>query len=209
MTHDLDIIYVDEAILVCNKPAGLLSVPGKKPEDHDSLISRAVAHYPGAKVVHRLDCHTSGLMAIALDPDSERWMHAQFRERKVYKRYIAECAGSFGSDTGEVTYPLICDWPNRPKQMVCYERGKNALTRYTVLGRFGDHTRVALEPVTGRSHQLRVHMAELGHPILGDPFYATPTAFAMAPRLLLHAYELAFYHPITREYKKFKTPRIF
>lgn len=206
---DLDIIYLDEAIIVCNKPAGLLSVPGKKPEDWDSLITRVQQRYPAAKVVHRLDCHTSGLMVIALNLESERWMHAQFRERKVYKRYIAECAGRFEAGHGKIELPLICDWPNRPKQMVCYERGKQALTRFTVLGHYHDHARVALEPVTGRSHQLRVHMAAIGHPILGDPFYAPPAVEAMAPRLLLHAFELGFYHPTSGIFKKFKTKTIF
>lgn len=192
----LHVLYQDDHIIVVNKPSGLLSVPGKAPEHHDSIMARVQRDFPGAESVHRLDMATSGVMAVALTKAAERELKRQFREREPKKSYLARVWGHLEKDEGLVDLPLICDWPNRPKQKVCFETGKSAQTEYRVLSRDADGTtRVLLMPITGRSHQLRVHMLALGHPILGDKFYAHPEAKAMAPRLLLHARELWITHP--------------
>lgn len=182
--------------MVVNKPSGLLSVPGRAPEHKDSIMSRIQADFPQAESVHRLDMATSGVMVVALNKAAERELKRQFREREPKKSYLARVWGTLEQDEGMVDLPLICDWPNRPKQKVCFEQGKAAQTEYQVLARDDDGTtRVKLMPITGRSHQLRVHMLALGHPILGDGFYAHPAAKALAPRLLLHAQELCITHP--------------
>lgn len=192
----LHILYQDDHIMVVNKPSGLLSVPGRAPEHQDSVMTRILADYPQAQSVHRLDMATSGVMVVAMTKAAERELKRQFREREPRKHYIAQVWGHPEQDEGDVELPLICDWPNRPLQKVCFETGKAAQTHYQVLSRDADNSaRVRLTPLTGRSHQLRVHMQALGHPILGDGFYATPEALAMAPRLLLHAQELAITHP--------------
>lgn len=192
----LYVLYQDEHIIVVNKPSGLLSVPGKAPEHHDSIMARVQRDFPAAESVHRLDMATSGVMVVALTKAAERELKRQFREREPKKSYIARVWGHLEKDEGLIDLPLICDWPNRPKQKVCYETGKNAQTEYQVISRDdGGSTRVKLMPITGRSHQLRVHMLEIGHPILGDRFYAHPEAKAMAPRLQLHAQELCITHP--------------
>lgn len=195
----LDILYQDQAVVVFNKPSGLLTVPGKAPEHKDSLESRARLVWPGIRVVHRLDMATSGVVVMALTPDSQRELNRQFQQRETQKHYIATVAGVVAADFGSINLPLICDWPNRPKQKVCYQHGKASLTHYQVLQRTHCSSRLKLMPVTGRSHQLRVHMQWLGHPILGDKFYATAGAFAAAERLLLHAEKLEFHHPDTAE----------
>ncbi|WP_033575416.1 bifunctional tRNA pseudouridine(32) synthase/23S rRNA pseudouridine(746) synthase RluA [Dickeya chrysanthemi] len=200
----LHILYQDQHIMVVNKPSGLLSVPGRAEEHKDSIMTRIQAEFPAAESVHRLDMATSGVMVVALTKAAERELKRQFREREPKKSYIARVWGHLTQDDGLVDLPLICDWPNRPKQKVCFEQGKPAQTHYTVLSRDNDGTtRVKLMPITGRSHQLRVHMLALGHPILGDGFYAHPEAKALAPRLLLHAQELAITHPV------FNTPMHF
>ncbi|EHD20095.1 MULTISPECIES: bifunctional tRNA pseudouridine(32) synthase/23S rRNA pseudouridine(746) synthase RluA [Brenneria] len=200
----LHILYQDRHIMVVNKPSGLLSVPGRAPEHKDSVMSRIQADYPDAQSVHRLDMATSGVMVVALTKAAERELKRQFREREPKKSYIARVWGIMERDEGLIDLPLICDWPNRPKQKVCFEQGKAAQTEYQVLSRDGDGTtRVRLMPITGRSHQLRVHLLALGHPILGDGFYAHPAAKALAPRLLLHAQELCITHP------QFNTPMHF
>ncbi|MEI7374911.1 bifunctional tRNA pseudouridine(32) synthase/23S rRNA pseudouridine(746) synthase RluA [Dickeya chrysanthemi] len=200
----LHILYQDQHIMVVNKPSGLLSVPGRAEEHKDSIMTRIQADFPAAESVHRLDMATSGVMVVALTKAAERELKRQFREREPKKSYIARVWGHLTQDDGLVDLPLICDWPNRPKQKVCFEQGKPAQTNYTVLSRDNDGTtRVKLMPITGRSHQLRVHMLALGHPILGDGFYAHPEAKALAPRLLLHAQELAITHPV------FNTPMHF
>ncbi|SLM64644.1 MULTISPECIES: bifunctional tRNA pseudouridine(32) synthase/23S rRNA pseudouridine(746) synthase RluA [Dickeya] len=192
----LHILYQDPHIMVVNKPSGLLSVPGRAEEHKDSIMSRIQADFPTAESVHRLDMATSGVIAVALTKAAERELKRQFREREPKKSYVARVFGHLEQDEGLIDLPLICDWPNRPKQKVCFEQGKPAQTAYQVLSRDNDgSTRVKLMPITGRSHQLRVHMLALGHPILGDGFYASPEALAMAPRLLLHAQELAITHP--------------
>lgn len=194
----LHVLYQDEHIIAVNKPSGLLSVPGKAPEHNDSIMSRIKAEFPNAECVHRLDMATSGVIVVALNKEAERELKRQFREREPKKTYIARVWGHIEKEEGLVDLPLICDWPNRPKQKVCHETGKAAQTSYEVLEYEENATRVKLSPITGRSHQLRVHMLALGHPILGDRFYAHPQARAMAPRLQLHAQELFITHPAFR-----------
>jgi tRNA pseudouridine32 synthase/23S rRNA pseudouridine746 synthase len=197
----VDILYQDDHLLLVNKPSGLLSVPGRHPANRDCLISRLQLNFPQARIVHRLDMDTSGIMVIALSADCHRDLNQLFSERKVSKQYIAEVYGQVIDNKGCVQLPLICDWPNRPKQKVDIEKGKPANTGYQRLSHDPERncSRLLLTPVTGRSHQLRVHMAEIGHPILGCEFYAHQEALAMAPRLFLHASELAFIHPVTGE----------
>ncbi|CNF20891.1 TPA: bifunctional tRNA pseudouridine(32) synthase/23S rRNA pseudouridine(746) synthase RluA [Yersinia enterocolitica] len=192
----LQILYQDEHIMVINKASGLLSVPGRAPENKDSVMTRIQADFPSAESVHRLDMATSGVIVVALTKAAERELKRQFREREPKKSYVARVWGHLAQDEGLIDLPLICDWPNRPKQKVCYETGKSSQTQYQVLSRDADgSTRVKLSPITGRSHQLRVHMLAIGHPILGDGFYAHPEAKAMASRLQLHAQELCITHP--------------
>ncbi len=196
-TNDpLDIIHEDEAFLIVNKPADLLSVPGKALEHADCLETRLRDEYPDVLLVHRLDMATSGLMVFARNKDAQRHLGMQFEKRMTRKVYEACVWGDVEGDSGEIDLPLTCDWPNKPKQMVCYERGKPSQTRWQVLARDAGITRMALFPHTGRTHQLRVHMLELGHPILGDRFYSTGEAFAAADRMLLHARELSFRNPV-------------
>ncbi|MFV8799110.1 bifunctional tRNA pseudouridine(32) synthase/23S rRNA pseudouridine(746) synthase RluA [Yersinia sp. LJYL362] len=190
------VLYQDQHIMVVNKASGLLSVPGRAPENKDSVMTRIQADFPTAESVHRLDMATSGVIVVALTKAAERELKRQFREREPKKSYIARVWGHLAQDEGLIDLPLICDWPNRPKQKVCYETGKPSQTLYQVLSRDADgSTRVKLSPITGRSHQLRVHMLAIGHPILGDGFYAPPEAKAMASRLQLHAQELCITHP--------------
>lgn len=194
----LEFLFVDDFLIVVNKPAELLSVPGRGEGMDDCLASRVQKLYPDALIVHRLDMSTSGLLLLARGQEIHRQLSRLFRDRLVEKRYLAVIDGNLAEASGEVDLPLICDWPNRPRQKVDFEIGKHSLTRYTRLSKdlFSGTTRVELEPVTGRSHQLRVHMAALGHPILGDDLYGG-AAHAKANRLLLHAMDLAFVHPST------------
>ncbi|KMK18757.1 23S rRNA pseudouridylate synthase [Pluralibacter gergoviae] len=206
----LVVLYQDEHIVVVNKPSGLLSVPGRQEEHRDSIMTRIQRDYPAAESVHRLDMATSGVIAVALTKAAERELKRQFREREPKKQYLARVWGHPAQEKGLVDLPLICDWPNRPKQKVCVETGKPAQTEYEVLEYAPDNTaRVLLKPITGRSHQLRVHMLALGHPILGDRFYATPEALAMAPRLLLHAQTLTITHPAFGNSMTFRAPADF
>ncbi|BFT29102.1 bifunctional tRNA pseudouridine(32) synthase/23S rRNA pseudouridine(746) synthase RluA [Alteromonas sp. D210916BOD_24] len=211
MSPYLDIVYRDNDMVVAIKPSGLLSVPGKAVEHRDALITRINRVFPTATVVHRLDMATSGVMVLALNKDSHRHISKQFELRKTKKRYFARVYGHMTHDTGEVNLPLICDWPNRPKQKVDHENGKRAVTHFEVIERSKDEsghafTLVALYPITGRSHQLRVHMLALGHPILGDRLYAHPKALAMAPRLQLHAESLSLTHPTDAQWLNFQSP---
>lgn len=195
-THPwVDIVFEDEHILVANKPSGLLSVPGRLVEHYDSLWSRLVDLYPDIQVVHRLDMDTSGLMLLAKHKQAERALKKQFQYRLTHKIYYARVWGQLESAEGEVDLPLICDWEYRPRQKVCFEHGKPSQTRYQVVKHEEKTTLVRLLPITGRSHQLRVHMQALGHPIVGDEFYSSGEAFTFSPRLALHAAELSFYHP--------------
>ena len=191
----LEILHADDDLLVLNKPSGLLSVPGKAADHADCIEARAREAYPDARIVHRLDMDTSGVMVLAMNPAAHRHLGLQFERRKTRKTYVARIWGQPEDDEGEIDLPLVCDWPNRPKQMVCHERGKPALTRWQVLEREGNMARVRLYPFTGRSHQLRVHMLALGHPIAGDRFYAHGEALEAFDRLALHAEELTLHHP--------------
>ena len=199
MTPYLSIVYQDDDLLIVNKPSGLLTVPGKDPKHADCLIARINRVFPTAKIVHRLDMATSGIICLAMHKEAHRNLSIQFQDRKTAKRYIARVFGKLEQETGSVDLPLICDWPNRPKQMVDHDNGKPSLTHFKVLEHEQNATRVELTPITGRSHQLRVHMLSLGHPILGDKLYAHPEAFAMAPRLQLHAEMLTLAHPVSGE----------
>jgi tRNA pseudouridine32 synthase/23S rRNA pseudouridine746 synthase len=191
--------FSDDAIVIAEKASGLLSVPGRGPDRQDCLSARVQAQFADALIVHRLDMETSGLMLFARGIESQRTLSRAFETREVGKRYVAVVAGLMDEDEGSIDLPLICDWPNRPRQMVDHELGKPSLTRYRVLSRDATMhtTRVSLMPVTGRSHQLRVHMAALRHPMLGDSLYAPPGVQTLSPRLLLHATELRFVHPVT------------
>lgn len=209
MKAEVRILYADAALVVADKPAGLLSVPGRGADKADCLVARVGAIHPGALCVHRLDMATSGLMVLALTADSHRALSAAFAARAVDKVYEAWVAGMPDPASGHVDLPLIADWPNRPRQKVDWDVGKPSLTRYGVIEREGDRSRVRLEPVTGRSHQLRVHMAEIGHPILGDPFYAPPEVEALSARLLLHARSLSFDHPESGKRLSFDSPPPF
>lgn len=190
----LDLIHEDHEILVLNKPAGLLSVPGKGAHLADCLITRLQAAFPEALLVHRLDMDTSGVIVFARTPSAQRHLGLQFEKRMMKKTYLARVWGQVAGKEGVIDLPLIVDWPNRPLQKVCHETGRAAVTEWKVLRHDGDSTRMRLIPHTGRSHQLRVHMRELGHPILGDPFYATGPARDF-PRLMLHAETLRLRHP--------------
>ncbi len=204
-------IFCDPTLLVVDKPAGLLSVPGRGEERQDCLVARLHRQgYPDALTAHRLDMGTSGLLVLARGEAAHSELSRQFRERLVDKRYIAVVAGLLADDSGSIDLPLICDWPNRPRQMVDFTIGKPSLTHFRVLARdpVADCTRVELEPITGRSHQLRVHLAALGHPILGDELYAGAAA-ERAPRLLLHASKISFFHPSTVEKLEFSSPAPF
>ena len=205
---EIPILHADHEILVVDKPAGLLSVPGKGPELADCLIERLKQAFPQVLLVHRLDRDTSGVMVFALTPHAQRHIGQQFEHRRTKKTYLARVAGKLEPKTGHIDLPLIVDWPNRPKQMVCHETGKPAQTDWRVIKSSDEESRVHLMPLTGRSHQLRVHMLAQGHPILGDPFYAPETA-ANYPRMMLHAEELRLRHPDGGLGLKFRAPAPF
>jgi tRNA pseudouridine32 synthase/23S rRNA pseudouridine746 synthase len=205
----LHILFQDEHILVLNKPSGLLSVPGKALEHKDCLQTRAQRVYPTATIVHRLDMATSGILLMAMNKAAHRHISKQFELRQTAKSYAARVFGNVQQDIGTVDLPLICDWPNRPKQMVDHQRGKSAQTHWQVLQRNDDDTYLELTPITGRSHQLRVHMLSIGHPILGDKLYAHEQALVMATRLQLHAQRLGFSHPNSEEWLEFDSPPPF
>jgi len=189
------LIYADDALVAVDKPAGMLSVPGRGEHKRDCAALRVAERWPDALIVHRLDMGTSGLLVFARGAAAQRTMSMAFAGRSVHKRYEAVVQGMPADDAGEIDLPLIADWPQRPKQKVDFASGKPSLTRYRVLRVQGGTTRLELEPVTGRSHQLRVHLMAIGHPILGDALYAPAAAASAAPRLLLHAAALAFDHP--------------
>lgn len=212
--HRLDfdfLLHTDEALLVLDKPAGLLAVPGRGDDKQDCLSARTQARFPDALIVHRLDMATSGLLVMARGPEMQRHLGRAFANRKVQKRYTAVVAGCVQppvGDWGLIDVPMMPDWPNRPRQKVDLQHGKPSQTRWRVLaydpGR--DATHLELEPITGRTHQLRVHMRELGHPILGDTLYAPPDIAACADRLLLHARSLWFDHPLSGISLFFESP---
>lgn len=207
----LDLVYADETMVVVSKPPGLLSVPGRGEGRLDCMASRVQQRYPDALIVHRLDMATSGLLVLARGTEMQRVLSGHFQDRRVDKRYIALLHGLLPTDEGEVDLPLVTDWPRRPMQMVCHERGKPSQTRYRVLARdeMARQTRVALTPITGRSHQLRVHMLALGHAIVGDPLYGDQLVQAGFARLMLHAWQLALPHPATGIPLKLHSPPPF
>ena len=211
----LEIVLLEPVFVVLVKPPGLLSEPGRGPGKRDSLLVRAQAEFPDARIVHRLDMMTSGLIVLARETRAHAVLSEAFRERAVHKHYEAIVHGRPQPAQGEIALPLVVDWPNRPRQVVCHATGKPSLTRYRVVdvgvsvsvGGLGEAaggcSRVALEPVTGRTHQLRVHLAALGHPIVGDPFYGVPGE--RAPRMMLHARGLEFAHPQTGAALRFES----
>lgn len=191
----LDVLHADHEVLAVSKPDGLLSVPGKGAHLADCLLSRVQVAFPTALLVHRLDRDTSGVMVFGLTPHAQRFLSKQFEERRARKIYVARVVGRLEPKAGVIDLPLIVDWPNRPRQMVCHETGKASLTEYNVLKSSESESRVRLRPKTGRTHQLRVHMLALGHPILGDPLYAPYAPENSAARMMLHAQELRINHP--------------
>jgi len=207
-TDPLKVLHDDHEIVVVEKPAGLLSVPGKGPHLADCLLARVQDVFPTALLVHRLDRDTSGVMIFGLTPHAQRHLGLQFEKRQTKKTYVARVAGRMEPKTGTVDLPLTVDWPNRPRQMVCHETGRAAQTDWRVMKAQDDESRVRLFPKTGRSHQLRVHMLALGHVILGDPLYATGAA-ADHPRLMLHSEELRIRHPDGGEGVKFRAKAPF
>lgn len=196
----LDVIHRDNDVLVVNKPSGLLSVPGKGRDLADCLEARVQSVFPGALTVHRLDRDTSGVFIMAMNAGAQRHLGLQFERRHLAKSYQAIVSGRVKPDKGEIDLPLIADWPNRPLQKVCHNTGKPAFTRWRVISRCDTSTRLELSPHTGRSHQLRVHLKELGHPILGDPLYGDASS---AQRLMLHAHTLIVHHPTGGQRKTF------
>ena len=208
-TEEITILYEDSDLLLVRKPTLLLSIPGRHPLNKDCLITRLQQRYPTASIVHRLDLDTSGIMVIPLNKPTHAHISRQFQQREVEKSYHAIVYGAVAPDEGEVDLPITCDWERRPLQKICYENGRNALTRFEVLARQEDRSRLLLKPVTGRSHQLRIHMRELGHPILGCDMYAHETALGMADRLMLHATTLEFTHPATGQWLRGECPPDF
>mgnify|MGYP000288630529 CR=1 FL=1 len=202
----LEVIHQDDDIVVLNKPSGLLTVPGRLPEHQDCLQHRVQRVLPTATIVHRLDMATSGILLMALNKTAHVDISRQFEKRETQKSYVARIYGTLKEKQGEVDVPLICDWPNRPKQKVDYQHGKKSLTQYRVLNSNGEVTTVELTPITGRSHQLRVHMLHLGHPILGDRLYAHDQALALSDRLQLHARYLTITHPSSKQTMNFMAP---
>lgn len=214
--REVTVVHRDDQLLVLDKPHGLLSVPGRGADKADCLSARVQAHDPDALVVHRLDMATSGLMLMARGADMQRRLSRAFAERNVSKRYVAVVAGLLearGTEDGwgVIDLPIAADWPNRPLRIIDSERGQASVTRWRVLAHDGaaGTTRLELEPVTGRSHQLRVHLRAIGHAILGDALYASPAIASAAPRLLLHACSLRLAHPRSGAAMEFSSPAPF
>jgi tRNA pseudouridine32 synthase/23S rRNA pseudouridine746 synthase len=202
MASGIPVVCVDDTFVVVNKPSGMLSVPGRGPEKQDCLSSRVQTLFVDALVVHRLDMATSGLLVMARGPLAQRRLNDAFAQREVHKRYLAWVKGRLetpGNDWRNIDLPIIVDWSNRPLRVIDHQRGQASVTRLRTvqIDPTGNSTLVELEPITGRSHQLRVHLQAIGHPILGDALYAPGAVAAMAPRLQLHASNLAFPHPVT------------
>jgi tRNA pseudouridine32 synthase/23S rRNA pseudouridine746 synthase len=198
LAMNLDILYLDDEVIVLNKPAGLLSVPGRGADKQDSLAYRVQQEFTQARVVHRLDCHTSGVMLMAHGLDMQRELSRQFHDRETEKQYVAIVHGVVRQDEGEIRLAMRGDPENRPIQILDEACGKQAITRWLVIDRYADTTRLKLFPYTGRSHQLRLHCKAIGHTIVGDRFYGED-ADLLEPRLLLHAEALVFTHPRTAQ----------
>ncbi len=198
MVPDVDprwIIHHDSRLIVLDKPSGLLAVPGRGPHLQDCLASRVQATFPTAVVVHRLDRDTSGLMLMALDADAQRHLSRQFEMRVVRKRYECLVSGLPEADEGLINLPIARDPARPPRYRIDPDAGRPSQTRWRLLTRFTDRSRIEVEPITGRSHQIRLHLATVAHPILGDPLYADAASLAAAPRLCLHATDLSVHHP--------------
>ncbi|MEO5806790.1 RluA family pseudouridine synthase [Devosia sp.] len=202
----LNVVHVDDDILVLDKPSGLLSVPGKDPSLWDCLEYRARKSYPTAGMCHRLDKDTSGILVMALNKRAHGKIGSQFEHRQSTKSYVARVWGEMEAENGLVDLPLATDWENKPRQRVDPENGRSSQTEWQVMEREPGITRVRLTPLTGRTHQLRVHMKAIGHVILGDVFYADAEPLAAADRLQLHAEKLGFTHPTTGEFVTFIAP---
>jgi tRNA pseudouridine32 synthase/23S rRNA pseudouridine746 synthase len=212
--RDCPVLYSDASLVVLDKPAGLLSVPGRGDDKQDCLSARVQTVFPSALVVHRLDMATSGLVVMALDVGTQRHLNEAFAQRRVEKRYIAVVQGRMPEQLGawgEINLPIIVDWPNRPRRVIDQEKGKPSLTRWRRLPGQTDTlgTRLELAPVTGRSHQLRVHLKALGHPIVGDALYGDAEPSGPCPRMLLHASELVLTHPVSGVLLHFTSPPAF
>jgi tRNA pseudouridine32 synthase/23S rRNA pseudouridine746 synthase len=208
---ELPVLYADRWLVVVDKPAGLLSVPGRGADKADCAVSRVQVCYPDALTVHRLDMATSGLLLFGRGEQAQRSLSQAFEARQVHKHYIAVVAGRVDGEAGQIDLPLMADWPQRPLQKVDATLGKPSQTHWQVLGRDpqAPTTRLLLTPLTGRTHQLRVHLLAIGHPILGDALYAPPEVQAAAPRLWLHASELTVPHPHTGEPLQLRSPAPF
>ncbi len=204
----IEYVFRDKQIIIIEKPANMLSVPGRTPDKQDCLIHRVQKRFPEARIVHRLDFSTSGLMVLAQNPESHRKLSSQFEKREVEKTYIAEVYGQPEGASGKLNLPLRCDWERRPLQIVDYELGKKAQTFWRIIERFENSCLVELIPTTGRTHQLRVHMQAMGHPVLGDELYAHEAAHSMSDRLRLHAKELIITHPAKRNRLTFSSASI-
>lgn len=202
----LAIAHADDFLIVIDKPSGLLSVPGRGLDKADCAFSRLQSEFPDVLTVHRLDMATSGLLLFARSKDMQRALSGLFAGGEVEKRYVADIWGVPMPASGEIDLPLITDWPRRPLQKVDRETGKPSITRYETSSVSRQSARLTLTPLTGRSHQLRVHLAEIGHPILGDEFYAHPEALAARARLALHAASLCFINPATGAQLSLESP---
>lgn len=198
------ILYEDDHLLIVNKPSGLLSVPGRTSPSDWNLLAQVQTYAPNAMIVHRLDMDTSGLMVLARNPQSHKALSRQFQQRQTFKQYQAFCFGKPSQYQGKVQLPMRCDWENRPRQIIDFRQGKAATTFWQVIQTYPDAFEVILTPITGRSHQLRLHMKMLGHPILGDNLYAPSQAYHAASRLLLHAKTLHLTHPTTQKVLQFE-----
>ncbi len=194
------IVYQDEHLLLIDKPEFLLSVPGRGPENNDSVITRLQQNYPTARIVHRLDLDTSGIMIVPLSAAALSGLGRMFQQRQIKKEYHALVFGTPRDAHGCIDLPIARDWRHRPRQKIDFVNGKAARTDYQKLTTIDNQTsRLLLRPYTGRSHQLRIHLRSVGHPILGCDLYAHAAAYDMSPRLMLHATRLAFAHPITAQ----------
>ncbi|HCM05241.1 MAG TPA: RNA pseudouridine synthase [Oceanospirillales bacterium] len=207
--NSVNILFSDNEIIIVDKAPGILSVPGRGPEKLDSVSHRLSLQFPEIHIVHRLDMATSGIMVFARNKEALRSLQQQFQNRQTEKSYQAIIAGHLTPTQGAINLPMRCDWPNRPKQMVCYEFGKKSLTRWRVMEYIAENTRVELLPFTGRSHQLRIHCDALGHPILGDNLYGTTQSQTATEQLCLHAQSLTFTHPSSEERLTFSSSAPF
>lgn len=201
---EIELLYQDDAILLINKPSGLLSLSGKNPLNKDSVHYRLVQQFPSALLVHRLDLGTSGIMLVALSKEIVKRLNQQFSNREVSKTYEAVLQGDVQLQHSVLDFPIAKG--EFPRQKVCYETGKSAKSEYQVKARFGHSTRVEFKPLTGRTHQLRIHSMAFGHPILGCDLYGTPESFQQAKRLMLHAKSLEFTHPVSGQAMLIEAP---